>query len=121
MMYVYSGKCKEGDCGEETPLLDHTGKKLYVGDIVITSTIDSLGICRNCGLSVVVSTKYTSYSDGTHKINENVKYFVMGIKNVDFMNSEEWIVTKVKDHSNCVNGENWDDYGFNYKDFGSGK
>lgn len=115
-MYIYSGQCRQGDCGDSTGLKDFTGEDLFVGDIVITSTIDKYGICNNNGLTVVVSTKYTPYSDGTHKINDNVKYFVMGIKNVDFMgkDSEKWIVKKVKSFSDCIDGEKWKDYGFHY-------
>jgi hypothetical protein len=41
----------------------------------------------------------------------------MGIKNIDFMekNGDKWIVKKVKDWNNCIDGENWEEYKFNYK------
>lgn len=120
-LYVYSGKVREGDLGESTPLIDIEGKKLYVGDIVITSTIDEQGICQNHGLTVVVSDKYTSYNTGGGNVRHEVKegkpeYFVMGIKNVDFMgkDSDRWIVKRVKSHEDVICGENWKDYGFNY-------
>ena len=118
-MYIYSGQCRLGVCGEKTGLKDFTGKELFVGDIVISSVIDKMGICDNYGLSAVVSDRWTSYSDGTHKEKESeVEYFVMGIKSIDFMgkDSEEWIVKKLKDWSDCVNGEHWTDYGFSYRE-----
>jgi hypothetical protein len=115
-MYIYSGDYRKGDCGHPTNLIDCTGRNLFVGDIVISSSIDKFGICSNHGLSAVVSTKYTSYSDGTHTKNDTVECFVMGIRNVDFMNkdSDSWIVTKLKDFSECIDGEKWKDYGFRY-------
>ena len=117
-MYIYSGECRLGVCGEKTNLKDCDDKELFVGDIVISSTIDSYGICNNCGLSAVVSGRFTSFSDGTHKEKEgDTEHFVMGIKTIDFMekDSKEWIVKKLKDWSDCVDGEHWKDYGFNYK------
>ena len=117
-MYVYSGKCRQGECGKNTSLKDVNGDSLFVGDIVITSTIDGNGICSNNELTVVVSDKYTTYSNGIHKSKENdIIYFVMGIKNVDFMgkDKEEWIVKKVKSFSDVIDGEHWREYGFNYK------
>lgn len=119
-VFILSGKCRIGDVGEATPLKDITGKGLFVGDIVIVSTIDSMGICDNHGLSVVCSDKWTSYSDGTHVAKEgDIEYFVMGIKNVDFMgkDSEKWIVKRVKSFEDIIAGEHWKDYGFSYAAF----
>jgi hypothetical protein len=115
--FILSGNCRMGDVGEPTPLKDFTDKDLFVGDIVIVSTIDSMGICENHGLSVVCSDKWTSYSDGTHVAKEsNIEHFVMGIKNVDFMgkDSEKWIVERVKSFEDVIAGEHWKDYGFSY-------
>lgn len=102
--YVFSGLVKIGNVGEMTPLRDSTHLNLFVGDIVIISTIDSHGICNNCGLSVVVS-------------DEDQVYFIMGIKKVDFMgkDSENWIVKRVKSFKDVISGEHWKDYGFNYQ------
>lgn len=119
-VFVYSGKCREGDVGEPTSLKDFTGEQLFVGDIVITSTIDDFGICNNNGLTVVVSDKYTSVNCGTHtehRIKEGeVEHFVMGIKSVDFMgkDAEKWIVKRVKSFKDVIAGEHWKDYGFSY-------
>lgn len=116
-IYVYSGNVRIGNVGEPTPLKDFTRKDLFVGDIVITSLIDEFGICNNNGLSVVCSDRWISYNDGTHiQKNGEIEYFVMGIKNVDFMgvDSEKWIVKKVKSHEDVVIGEHWKDFGFNY-------
>jgi hypothetical protein len=123
-MYVYSGKVREGLCGDATPLVDVDGKPLFVGDIVIPSTIDEFGICYNTGLSVVVSDRYTSYSNGSHVEKEGeIEYFVMGIKSVNFMNKpaqdqyqKEWMVKKVKSYEDVVDGEHWKDYGFNFSE-----
>ena len=115
--FVLSGDCRLGDVGEPTPLIDNAGNELFVGDIVITSTIDKFGICSNNGLTVVCSDKWTSYTDGSHIAKqEPFEYFVMGIKNVDFMgtDSEHWIVNRVKSHSNVIAGENWPEFGFSY-------
>ena len=116
-VFVLSGNCRIGDVGEETPLKDFTGKDLFVGDIVILSTIDKYGICDNCGLSVVCSDKWTSYVNGTHVAKKGeITHFIMGIKNVDFMgsDSEKWIVKRVKSFEDVIAGEKWKDYGFNY-------
>lgn len=115
--FVLSGKCRIGDVGEPTPLKDSTDKNLFVGDIVIVSTIDGIGICDNLGLSVVCSDKWTSYSDGTNVAKEsNIEHFIMGIKNVDFMgkDSDKWIVKRVKSYKDVIAGEHWEDYGFSY-------
>jgi hypothetical protein len=115
--FVLSGDCRLGDVGEATPLIDNAGNALFVGDIVITSTIDKFGICSNNGLTVVCSNKWTSYSDGSHVVKkEPIEYFIMGIKNVDFMgaDSEHWIVNRVKSYSDVIAGEKWPEFGFSY-------
>jgi hypothetical protein len=114
---VYSGKCLQGICGEASGLEDRDRKPLFIGDIVIVSTIDSYGVCDNYGLSVVVCNKYESYQNGRIEVKDESKYFVMGIANVDFMekDSNEWIVKKVKSYADCIDGEHWRAYGFNYK------
>ena len=114
--FVLSGKCRVGDVGEETSLEDITGEKLYVGDIVITSTIDEMGVCSNDGLTVVCSDRWTSYNNGTHKAKQKYGHFIMGIKDVDFMGKdrETWMVQRVKSHKDVIVGENWADFGFKY-------
>lgn len=114
--FVLSGKCRIGDVGEKTPLVDCNGDTLFVGDIVDTFTKDEFGVCYFSGLTVVVSDKWTSYNDGTHVQKEgDVEYFVMGIKSVDFMKEDsEWAVQKVKSFKDVVSGEKWKEFGFNY-------
>ncbi len=107
-----------GTCGQKTGLFDLADNELFVGDIVIASVIDENGISSNCGLSVVVSDQWESYSDGTFKEKlSEIEYFVMGIKTVDFMlkDSSRWCVKKMKDWEDCLDGEHWKDFGFNYK------
>ena len=115
--FILSGNCRLGDVGEQTPLIDSAGNELFVGDIVITSIINEFGICSNNGLTVVCSDKWTSYTDGSHVAkNEDVKYFVMGIRNVNFMgaDSDNWIVNRVKSFSDVIPGEHWPEFGFSY-------
>lgn len=115
--YIMSGNCRMGDVGEPTPLKDCMDKNLFVGDIVIVSIIDQFGINSNAGLSVVCSDKYISYIDGTHEIKtDEITYFIMGIKNVDFMNvnNKTWLVKRIKSFEDVIVGEHWKDYGFNY-------
>lgn len=116
--HVLSGTYREGNVGEPTNLIDSLGKELSVGDIVVILTKDNFGITSVCGLSCVVSDRYISYSDGTHKEKKGaVEYFVMGIKRVDYIDkdSENWHVIKIKDFADVVSGEHWKEYGFNYK------
>jgi len=114
-LYVYSGECKLGKIGELTALKDFTQQDLFVGDIVITSTIDKYGICYNNGLTVVVSDEYNNKL--VSEENWGNGHFVMGIKNVDFMgkDADTWIVKRVKSFKDVIVGENWSDYGFNYR------
>jgi hypothetical protein len=114
-VYVYSGECKLGKIGEPTALKDFSKRDLFVGDIVIASTIDNYGICSNYGLSVVVSDEYNNKLISEE--NWGNGHFVMGIKNVDFMgkDAETWIVQRVKSFKDVVAGEHWSDYGFNYR------
>lgn len=118
MMYVYSGEYREGDVGTPTPLKDVRDKQLYVGDIVIIANVDSFGISFFHGLSVVVSTKWTSYINGTHELNEKPEeFFIMGIKDVDFMKEDSgWYIRKVKSYKDVIDGEHWSDFGFNYRE-----
>lgn len=110
-MLVYSGKCRLGKVGDETPFTDVRGNKLVVGDIVVIYAEDYTAE----GLTVVVSDEFTTYSDGTHKIKEGpIKPFVMGIASIDLEKPNEWRVLKVKDAADVVDGEHWKAYGFNY-------
>lgn len=117
-MFVYSGKCRMGNCGEVTPLIDNFDNPLFVGDIVIISTINETGICENYGLTVVVSDRYQTFNNNTYFVERegNVEYFVMGIKDVNFMSVDtKWIVKKLKSFEDVIDKEHWKDYGFNYK------
>lgn len=124
-MYVYSGEVRSGLCGTPTGFKDMYDKPLSVGDIVVNFTIangvfESLG-----GMTVVVSDKYKSYTDGTHTEKDGQEeFYVMGIKTawpatddaeeLDWR-KKRWAVLKVKDHADVVDGEHWRDFGFNYK------
>jgi len=110
-MYLYSGKCRVGAVGHETPFVDMRGEPLRVGDIVVIYTENS----NPRGLTAVVSDEFISYSDGTHVTKDGpIETFVMGIKNAGFGEGHAWNVLKVKDGSDAVDGEHWKDYGFRY-------
>jgi hypothetical protein len=89
---------------------DIRGKELFTGDIVLTFT-ESYSVDY---LTAVVSDQFASYSDGTHIEHKSHSPFVMGIKNVN-LDEGEWMILKVKDWSDCIDGEHWKEYGFNYK------
>lgn len=99
-MFIYSGKVKKGKCGESTDLYDYSGNELFVGDIVITSHKDDI---EAGSLTAVVQD------------NEDGEYFIMGLKSIDFDYDEEWSVRKLKDWKDVIDGEKWEDFGFNYK------
>lgn len=110
-MFVYSGKCRLGKVGDETPFTDVHGNKLVVGDIVVIYTEDYTPE----NLTVVVSDEFVSFSDGTHKIKDGpIIPFVMGIAGVDLNSPNEWRVLRVKSAADVIDGEHWKAYGFNY-------
>jgi hypothetical protein len=122
---IFSGECLIGKCGDKTDLFDYQQKELHIGDIVIVSYVEyNLGR-HSSYLSVIVNDKYTTYIDGEIKENKIFKNFVMGIamitkKDLSRENSEGeltegWLITKVKDYSDVIDGERWNNYGFNYK------
>lgn len=116
-MYIYSGECREGKCGDKTNMVDLFGRELFVGDIVVIYTTDKFGVCNLSGITAVVSDGYMTYSDGTH-VEKELPYesFVMGIQSVDFMKEDsEWSVQKIKDFNDVVDGEHWSEFGFNYR------
>ena len=118
-MYIYSGTCRMGNCGEKTKLTDIAGKELYVGDIVLVLVMDEMRACDSYRLSAIVSDRWETYNDKIYKEKEgDVEYFVMGIKSIDFMDkdSDKWLVKKVKDWSDCVDGEHWREFGFSYRE-----
>jgi len=106
-MNIYSGECEHGECGKRTKISDSMGAILYVGDIVALATKDPQGINFFYGISVVV--------DARPDIDFSGKPFIMGIASVDTDNDEGWLIAKVKGWADCINGEHWKDYGFNYR------
>jgi hypothetical protein len=121
---VFSGKCLEGICGEDTGMKDMHGENLFVGDIVGVYTECSEGyLTINSGLTVVVDGQYTSYSGGNTVKTVQPDYFVMGIKSVQFEHKNNsgygtnWRVQKIKSFEDVIDREHWTAYGFNYKMF----
>lgn len=108
MIHVYSGSCRLCQCGELTDLIDSKDEKLYTGDIVI---VYQDGYIVN-HLSVVVRNQYPSYSDGSFKLIDKKGYFIMGIKDT----FDSWLVIKVKNYRDVINGEHWAAFGFNYRE-----
>ena len=110
--YIYSGDCRIGDVGEPTELRDINEEPLFVGDIVLIASDNTLG-----DLSIVCSSKWTTYTDGKHAEADTYENFVMGIRSVDFTNDLDcgWSVKRVKSYKDTVDGENWTDFKFSYK------
>ena len=118
MMYVYSGKRRLCDAGVSTGYSDAHGKPLYTGDIVVSYTVDEAqGFAYLGGLTVVVSDKYTTYSNGEHVKKEgDPEFYVMGIRDVSLVDKSGWRVMKLKGFESVINGEHWPDYGFSFKE-----
>lgn len=118
-LHVYSGKCYLGECGTPTNLKTYCDQDLFVGDIVNLVYNDSLGVNYCHGLSVVVTDRYTTYTDGSESDSGEDSFYVMGIKtNCDEgeVNKETGFqIIKVKDWADVIDGEHWKEYGFNYK------
>ena len=114
-MYVYSGKCRLCECGLKTDLKSIEDEPLRTGDIVISYTMNELGVFEYLGgLTIVVCNQWQTYSDNTHKIiDANAKAFIMGIKKVTL--GERWHVSRVKKFKDVIDGESWTEFGFNYK------
>lgn len=115
-MYVYSGNCLLAKCGVAVSFKDWNGEELHTGDIVLlwyrNNESEDWHSCD--GLTAVVEDKYTSYSDGTIKIEKDGKPFVMGILSVDLMHDKQWGAELVKKYSDVVDGEHWSNFGFKY-------
>jgi hypothetical protein len=122
---IFSGECLIGICGDKTELFDYQQKELYIGDIVLVSYVE-----RNLGthssyLSVIVNDKYTTFTNDVIEENKIFQNFVMGIAKVTEKDlsreddegelTEGWLIEKLKDHSDVIDGEHWKNYGFNYK------
>ena len=122
MLQVFSGNSCLCDVGIEWNGYDRWGSKLqlHTGDIVV--------IYKVChadtdfeehifqGMTAVVANQYTSFTDGEVVINKKpLQVFVMGIKDVD-LSTEDWRVEIVKKYTDVIDGEHWEEFGFNYKD-----
>jgi len=116
-MFILSGNSVKGRCGKKTNLKDRLGKSLFVGDIVALFYRDNLDLYQFQGLTAIVDDEYITYSNGSIIVaNQNPQAFVMGIKDSDIMLENcEWSVERVKSYKRVVDGENWHEYGFNYK------
>ena len=101
-MKVYSGKCEHGVCGRPTNLTDAVGKELFIGDIVVVTSRD--GVIHS--LTVVMDARPFDNTESP---------FIMGIASVDIAKDESWRVDKVKGWEDVIDGENWKDFGFNYR------
>lgn len=119
-MRIYSGTSCFCDVGIETGETDMHGESLFTGDIVQLWHGNYIGAeCEewlpSSGITAIVANQYTSYSDGTIKLNEGEnKPFTMGIARCGVQN-HEWKVSLVKSHKDIIPGERFPSYGFNYK------
>ena len=121
---IKSGEVVIGRCGVEAGE-DTFGRELFVGDIVQIYHVEN----SNADWS---SVSMTVIAECDSMNNLGVKPFAFGIMNTkpleaweidcdhpDFTGDEDaplsgWVVSKVKDHSECVIGEHWKSFGFNY-------
>ena len=104
-MHVYSGECEHGECGIPAGFKDAYGQDLFVGDIVISH--NERGTVT--GLSVIVDDRPDLLGH-----EEKEQPFVMGLRNADF-EPGGWVLKKIKHWAECIHGEHWKDYGFNYR------
>lgn len=109
-MFVYSGNYRIATCGQLTGIKDVAGNTLRTGDIVILWHKDR----DSPSLSVVCSSQWVSFTNGTHTEERFYEHYVMGIKSVDLSSSTEWYVKRVKLCSEVLAGEKWESFGFNY-------
>lgn len=109
-MKIYSGQCEEGTCGTPTNLVDSWGNELFVGDIVSMSTNERV-MWSFHGLSAVVEDRPNLVG----RTDSPIPHFIMGLYSIDWTNPEQWLIHKVKDWKDCVDGEHWKEYGFHYK------
>lgn len=111
-MRIYSGQCEHGLCGTPTRFTDCDGKRLRVGDIVVSFTVDEFGVNNFNLLTVVVEDRPKLVGR-----TEDTGPFVMGIASVDFMDEDSpWSVRLLKRYEDVVAGEHWKEWGFNYRD-----
>ena len=117
---IYSGTCCFCDIGIPTREVDIFDRPIFTGDIVQNWHGQYIGSDLEqwlpiSGLTAIVCNQYQSYSDGTVKLLDDCgDFFVMGIRDSGF-NSKEWKVCIIKSHEFVINGEKWEDFGFNYK------
>lgn len=124
MKVVKSGEVIIGRCGIKAGT-DSFGKELFVGDIVHFWCVKNDEVeWSSPSLSVIAEC------DGLN--NLGVQPFAFGIASATplmpwdldcdhegFIGDDDkplngWVVKKVKDHSQCLVGENWSDFKFNY-------
>jgi hypothetical protein len=122
-MKVFSGECQLCDTGIPAGGNDADGKPLHTGDIVavyhgsfIGTELEQWDLTR--GLTAVVADQYDSYSNGTARLKDGEPHaYVMGIRVCGF-DSPAWRIVLLKKFSDVVDGENWKDFGFNYRSEG---
>lgn len=119
MKYLHSGKCRQCAVGMATGKKDISGADLFTGDIVLLLT-NVYGRASE-GLTAMTANQYRSVqtikgATEHHLSEEELEFYVMGIKSIDFESDETWQVWKVKDHKDVIDGEHWPAFGFSYKE-----
>jgi hypothetical protein len=92
-LYIFSGSVNQGKVGDATGLLDSHGNELRVGDIV-----------------AIWTETYTS-PNLTAVVKDENGAFIMGLRTAVL---SEWGILRVKSCEDCIDGEKWRAYGFNY-------
>lgn len=113
-MKVYVEEIEYGECGNSTDLKDSNGDFLHIGDIVVIIALDEKGRLEGkgvYGLEPVVEKR----SDEDGVLNES-DFFIMGLANVDWKNTSEWKMVRVKKWDEIIAGEKYSEKYFRYVD-----
>ena len=125
MIGIFSGNYLIGKVGEPTQFKDYKGEDLFIGDIVLCFYNEhNIGFTSHY-MTVICNNDFISYSNGiiVQKNKEDIESaFVMGIKDGDMAKENEdgellsgWVLQKIKDYKDIVEGEHWKCFGINYK------
>ena len=110
-MKIYSGEVCLGVCGEPTQMFDDYCDWLEGDSVDNFSAVPNL--CVGDQVVAVVRNHWKDEPDYISDINvvcdDNGRQFIMGLASIDFTTENEeraeWMIKKVKDWKDCVNGE----------------
>lgn len=128
---IKSGDVVIGRCGIVAGV-DTFGSNLFVGDIVQFWHVDqhsketdwssvTLSVMSECNSSCELGV--APFAHGISSVKHLLPSDV-DCDHEDFEGDEDgyisgWVIKKVKDHSECVDGERWSGFGFSYSEISS--